>query len=134
MSVDTLLIMSLLIPAAGALLILVNGARPNLREACTLISAVLLFINVCMLYRSFSTGNSAQLTLFEPLPGLSISLAVEALGILFALIASFLWIVTSVYAIAYMRSNRESSQTRFYVCFARSMLVSLRTMCSSPIG
>ena len=37
---------------------------------------------------------------------------------LFALIASSLWIVNSIYSIGYMRANDEPRQTRFYVCFA----------------
>ena len=37
---------------------------------------------------------------------------------LFALIASGLWIVNSIYSIGYMRGNKETRQTRFYVCFA----------------
>jgi multicomponent Na+:H+ antiporter subunit D len=37
---------------------------------------------------------------------------------LFALIASFLWLITTVYAIGYMRSHEEQNQTRFYTCFA----------------
>jgi multicomponent Na+:H+ antiporter subunit D len=37
---------------------------------------------------------------------------------LFALVASTLWIVNSVYSIGYMRGNDEPRQTSFYVCFA----------------
>ena len=37
---------------------------------------------------------------------------------LFAVVASGLWIVNSVYSIGYMRANAEPHQTRFYVCFA----------------
>jgi multicomponent Na+:H+ antiporter subunit D len=37
---------------------------------------------------------------------------------LFALVASGLWIVTTAYAIGYMRAHDEENQTRFYVCFA----------------
>jgi multicomponent Na+:H+ antiporter subunit D len=37
---------------------------------------------------------------------------------LFALVASFLWIITTVYSIGYMRSHHEQNQTRFYSCFA----------------
>ena len=37
---------------------------------------------------------------------------------LFCLVASGLWIVTSVYSIGYMRANDEAHQTRYYVCFA----------------
>ncbi len=52
------------------------------------------------------------------MPGLDLALEVEPLGMLFALVASFLWIVTSIYSIGYMRAHGESHQTRFYVCFA----------------
>jgi len=51
-------------------------------------------------------------------PGLPIALALEPLGLLFALIASSLWIVTTVYAIGYMRGHGESDQTRFFTFFA----------------
>ena len=37
---------------------------------------------------------------------------------MFALVASFLWIVTTIYSIGYMRGHGESNQTRFYACFA----------------
>ena len=37
---------------------------------------------------------------------------------LFALVASSLWIVNSIYSIGYMRANNEPRQTSFYVCFA----------------
>jgi len=54
----------------------------------------------------------------EPLPGLAIRFEVEALGMLFALVASILWLVTSIYAIGYMRKHEEKNQTRFYAMFA----------------
>ena len=38
--------------------------------------------------------------------------------LLFALVASFLWIVTSLYSIGYMRGHHEENQTRFYFFFA----------------
>ncbi len=118
MNVQGLLLASLLIPASAAVLIVLAGRRPNLRESVTLSGAVLLFINVFMIYLSSAADRQITLALFEPLPGIQIALATEAAGILFALIASFLWILTSIYAIGYMRSNGESNQTRFYACFA----------------
>jgi multicomponent Na+:H+ antiporter subunit D len=55
---------------------------------------------------------------FEIVPGLELALAVEPLGLLFALVASSLWMVNSVYSIGYMRGNQETRQTGYYVCFA----------------
>ena len=52
------------------------------------------------------------------MPGLTIAFKVEPLGMLFALVASSLWIVNSIYSIGYMRANDEPRQTTFYVCFA----------------
>jgi multicomponent Na+:H+ antiporter subunit D len=40
---------------------------------------------------------------------------------LFALVASGLWIVNSLYSIGYMRANAEGHQTRFYACFALAL-------------
>ena len=51
-------------------------------------------------------------------PGLALAFKVEPLGMLFALVASTLWIVNSIYSIGYMRGNDEPRQTSYYVCFA----------------
>ena len=56
--------------------------------------------------------------LTEPLPGIAIAFEIEALGMLFALVAGLLWVVTSIYSIGYMRGNGEQNQTRYYICFA----------------
>ncbi|MEM7600500.1 MAG: monovalent cation/H+ antiporter subunit D family protein [Verrucomicrobiota bacterium] len=50
---------------------------------------------------------------------------VDALGITFALVASSLWILTSLYAVGYMRGLKEHSQTRFFAFFALSLSATL---------
>ena len=50
--------------------------------------------------------------------GMSIGFRIEPLGMLFACIASLLWLINSIYSIGYMRGNNEKNQTRFYICFA----------------
>jgi len=109
---------ALAVPAAGALLIGLAGRWPNLRETITLVTAVLLLGVVTQILSALLAGASPQATLLEMLPGLAIELRVEPLGMLFALVASGLWIVNSIYSIGYMRANQEAHQTRFYVCFA----------------
>jgi multicomponent Na+:H+ antiporter subunit D len=118
MSSNAVLAVALLLPIAGALLIAATGKWPNVREAVTLSTAGLLFLSVLTIYSNLQGGTRLSLVLVETLPGLPIALAVEPLGMLFALVASFLWIVTSLYAIGYMRSHGEQHQTRFYICFA----------------
>ena len=111
---------AILIPAAGALVLSQLGRWPNLRETVTLTAAGALFIDVLWITDLFSRGGGGGggLTLWEILPGLGLTFTVEPLGLIFALIASGLWLITSVYSIGYMRGHGESNQTRFYVCFA----------------
>ncbi|HAM47477.1 MAG TPA: cation:proton antiporter, partial [Alphaproteobacteria bacterium] len=118
MTPELALILSLAVPATGAFGIAVTGAYPNLREAVTLFTASTLFAVVLWLLQFHLDGGAATLTIVNLLPDLPIRFEVEPLGLVFALVASGLWIVTSVYSIGYMRGNDEANQTRFYVCFA----------------
>ena len=113
---QTALLLSILIPLAAAGPIGFFARTPNLREASTITASIITFICVLIVYGSLE--NSQQLTLIEPFPGVAIALKAEPLGMLFALMASFLWIVTSVYSIGYMRGHHEENQTRFYIFFA----------------
>lgn len=112
------ILLAMLIPLVGGLLILITGNRPNLREAVTLVTATTLFWNVFGIYQAWQAGTALELSLFDTVTGIPIAFKVEPLGMLFALIASFLWIVTSLYAIGYMRGHHEKNQTRFYFFFA----------------
>lgn len=119
LTATTAIQLSLLVPVAGALLIGLAGKWPNLRETVTLMTAITLFLLVIQVLLGLLNGEVVAVTLISDiLPGLSLALHTEPLSILFALLASGLWIVTSVYSIGYMRGNHEKHQTRFYVCFA----------------
>ncbi|MGH8760845.1 MAG: monovalent cation/H+ antiporter subunit D family protein [Burkholderiales bacterium] len=110
--------LAIAVPAAGALLIAIVGRWPNPRETVTLVTAGLLLAVVAEITPEVLAGARPSTMLLTMLPGLALELRVEPLGMLFALIASTLWIVNSIYSIGYMRANREAHQTRYYVCFA----------------
>ena len=114
-------LLAVLVPLIGTLFIGLFRSRPNLREASTLLTAGALFGLVLSLLPRIKAGELPGLVLAEPLPGLPICLEVEPLGLLFALVASSLWIVTSLYSIGYMRGHGEKNQTRFYIFFAISL-------------
>lgn len=116
---------ALAIPVVGAWLIALSGRRPNLREGITLTTAAMLLMCVLQLLPLVLQGTQPALVLFALLPGLEIAFKIEPLGMLFALIASGLWIVNSLYSIGYMRANQESKQTRFFVCFALAISATL---------
>ncbi|MCF6199450.1 MAG: monovalent cation/H+ antiporter subunit D family protein [Hyphomicrobiaceae bacterium] len=118
MSTTTLLLLVLLLPLLGAVGIIAARRFPNIREGVTLVTASLVAVLVVIMANRFMSGEVFALTVGEPLPGITIAFKVEALGMLFALVAGLLWIVTSIYAIGYMREHKEKNQTRFYTAFA----------------
>jgi len=115
---DIRLLLAVLVPLLGAGLVMATGRRPNLREACSLLAALVLFGLTVSLVPDVLAGRKLHYTLFQLLPGLSFSLRADALSMMFALAASFLWILTVFYAAGYMRSLEEHAQTRFNTCFA----------------
>ena len=114
---DAILI-AVLLPLVGAVLIALTGAMPNLRETVTLVTAALLLADVLTLVPAVLDGARPSVVLVQSLPAVPLAFVVEPLGMIFAIIASGLWIVTSIYSIGYMRGNDEHHQTRYYVCFA----------------
>ncbi|NNM05008.1 MAG: monovalent cation/H+ antiporter subunit D family protein [Gemmatimonadetes bacterium] len=118
MSGGLAVILAIVAPLVGGLFVLALGKRPNLRETASLLTAGALFAIVLTLFQPVMAGERPGIVLAEPLPGLPLALEVEPLGLLFALVASSLWIVTSLYSIGYMRGHHEKNQTRFYFFFA----------------
>ena len=126
MTEELLLLSVIVLPVAGALFIALAGERHrNLREVITLLTATLLFSAVLLLYLGLENNTHVVLEIVEPIAGLSLALNVEPLGLVFGLICSFLWIITSIYSIGYMRGNDEQNQTRFYACFALAIAASM---------
>ena len=115
-------LLAVLVPAAGALLIACAGERrANLREFWSVAAgAVMAALVACMIPEALA-GKSPQCTLLTILPGIELAFRADAFGLLFALGASLLWIVTSFYSIGYMRSLKEHAQTRYFVCFALAL-------------
>ena len=126
MSPDSAMLAAIGLPVLVALGIMVAGrVSDNLREAVTLIGAVALAWIVWGMLPELLAGARPAVTVTEVLPGISIAFRAEPLGMLFAALASSLWIVNSIYSIGYMRGNNESNQTRFYTCFALALAATM---------
>jgi multicomponent Na+:H+ antiporter subunit D len=115
----------MLVPLLGALGIALTGRSPNLRDSLMVSSAVLVFLCVLSLVPEVWAGGRPQATLITIMPGLSLAFEIEPLGMIFALVASGLWILTSIYAIGYMRGAEEKNQTRFYACFSIAIFAAI---------
>ena len=126
MSAQNAILVALALPLAGALAIALAGrVSANLRETVTLVTAGGLAYTVWQIVPEIMAGGRPGVTLAEVLPGISLAFTVEPLGMLFAALASSLWIINSIYSIGYMRGNAEKNQTRFYVMFAVSLAATM---------
>jgi len=122
---NALPLLAIAIPLAGALLIGLVGRWPNLRELVTVLTSVSLLGVVVQFIEPVLAPDFWTTSWLQPayeavqvLPGVPLAFKVEPLGLIYALIASGLWILNSLYSVGYMRGNREAHQTRFYICFA----------------
>ena len=134
MSPELLIQLSLGLPALAIVLVFLTGRMPNVREGCTLVVATILFLLNCRLASHVFSGERPSWNLGQlMMPGFDIAFTVEPLGMLFALVASGLWVLTTVYAIGYMRGHHEKNQTRFFACFAAAIFAAMAAAFSANL-
>ena len=109
------------IPLAGAVAVALAGRRPNLRESATFATGLALLAATASMWPAVAAGERPRFVVFEVSRILRVAFEVEPLGLLFATVASVLWLATSLFALGYMRALAEHAQTRFYTCFAVSL-------------
>lgn len=106
----------------AALLILFTGERRrNLREFWTFLASFIKLAIVASMIPAILQGKVIEWTLVELFPGVSFQFRVDGFGLFFALLASCLWMATSVYSVGYMRGLQSHAQTRFFFCFALAL-------------
>lgn len=133
MSPEIMIQLGMGLPLLTLALVGLTGKIPNLREACTLIISSCLFFVMCCLATIVFSGERPEWLLGEMMPGFNIAFKVEPLGMLFALVASGLWILTTIYAVGYMRGHNEKNQTRFFACFAVAIFAAIAAAFSANL-
>ncbi len=111
-------LLAVLAAAAGSFLVIITRDRRNLREFWSVAAGLGMFSIIASMVPWVLEGRQVIFRISTVVPGIEIKLAVDALGLLFGLTSSFLWIMTTFYSIGYMRSLDEHNQTRYYACFA----------------
>ena len=109
---------ALLISLFAAGLILLSSKRPNIRESWTLIAAIGKAIIVFSMLPEVLAGKVYETTPIYIAEGINLHFRADATGIMFASLASFLWVITSFYNIGYMRKLKEEHQTGYFASFA----------------
>ncbi|MDL2210214.1 monovalent cation/H+ antiporter subunit D family protein [Desulfovibrio sp. OttesenSCG-928-O18] len=113
--------------------ILAARGDENHREGVSFIAAALAFVSVLSLVPAILADQILEFTLFTILPGITVRFAVDGLGIIFALIATFLWGLATAYNVGYMRSLKEHAQTRYYFCFGIAIFGALGVAFSANV-
>lgn len=118
MDINFAILGCLLVPTLAMFGNMVLRNAPDVRDFFTLTCAGVTFACVLAILSEVGSGTSEACTLIEVLPAVTIAFSVEPLGLLFALVASGLWILTHIYGVGYMRGNKESHHARFFACFS----------------
>lgn len=111
-------LLAILVSLLAAIAIILSHRRPNLRETWSFIAASFKVIILVSLLPQVLTNNTVEASYIEILPGLSLRLKADLFGLIFALLAAILWLVTSLYSIGYMRHGHYRHQTSYFACFA----------------
>lgn len=130
--VDVRVLLAPAISLACAALVFAFGRSPFWRAFWSLGAAGLKLIVVLTMLPGSLAGVVYSYRLVQFTPGITLSFRADALGMFFALVSSTLWVLTTVYAIGYMKG--EKNLARFYgffalcvsstvgICFAENML------------
>ncbi|SDG00707.1 multicomponent Na+:H+ antiporter subunit D [Halorubrum xinjiangense] len=122
-------LLAVLVSFVAAFLIVASYRSPNVREGWTLVASLTKFGIVASMLPAVLAGRTFEWSLGAFLPGIGAPiefvLRADALGMLFAFLASGLWIITSFYSIGYMRGLDEPNQTRYFAAFAVSLAATM---------
>ncbi|MBN37284.1 MAG: cation:proton antiporter [Opitutae bacterium] len=114
--------LAFIIPLVGVIGIVWAGeGRKNLRETFTFIAAIAQASVVLSMVPEVLGGVNFEYNIWQVFTNVPLLLRVDGPGLLFACVASILWIATTLYAVGYMRGLHEHAQTRFYSFFAISL-------------
>ena len=119
---STAIYLSMVMPGIGVLINLFLRDQDNVRDLLTFFAAMGTFMAVLVILFNEGSGTSETFIAISIFSGLELAFNVEPLGLLFAILASGLWMITHIYGIGYMRGNCEKNHARFFACFCFAIL------------
>ena len=118
MSNSFLIILGIITPLFAALFSYVCRYNNNLRDSFGIIGGLITFVISLKIFHGIQNNELYQITFFTLFDGVDFAFKVSALGSIFSLVASSLWILASIYTIGYMRGAGEKNQTRFVIFYS----------------
>ena len=108
-----LILISSLIP--GILILLLDEAQAFLRNFLNLFGAIAKVALVGWVFVGYMQGETYAF-IYGLAPDLTFALKVDKMGLLFAALSSVLWLITTLYAIGYLKGGKH--QRRFFAFFS----------------
>ena len=103
---DTVSMMPLifvLVPTIAAILIMLTGDKsPNLREGWTIIAGVINLVLIFLVLPEIMSGMLIKTESYNLVKDVDFFLKIDTTGMVFAGLASVLWVFTSFYSIGYL--------------------------------
>lgn len=120
-----IIVLSSLIP--GIIIFLLPENRSGWRTAINLFGAGIKLVLVGILILGILNNGDAYETRIVLLPGIDLVLKADALSLLFIILSSTLWLVTTIYAIGYLEhgANRSRFFGFFSLCVSATMGIAL---------
>lgn len=116
---------AMLASLSGVALLGALGKVPRARDLIALAVAAAQLLCVLTMLPDVLAGHEISVTLLTFVPSVAIAFHVDALGLVFAITASALWLVTTVYAIGYLDATQSPARRRFHACFALTMTATM---------
>ncbi len=116
---SSLPLVACMVPAGGALVAGLLNKREKLRNAATVLTTAATFFILLMMIGpvikgiSFDGGHTTYLGIERAYGFLNLGFKVDPTALLIALTTSFLWLLSSIYAVSYM--SHEHARTRYAI-------------------
>ncbi|RJQ32706.1 MAG: monovalent cation/H+ antiporter subunit D family protein [Actinobacteria bacterium] len=107
----------------AGLLTAIWGNNTRLRNTFGTVGSVIAFASVAAMIPGALQGKIYSITLLKLFSGASISFRADSLGLLFATVSSFMWVIVNIYTIGYM--GHEEHKHRFFSFFAMAIFSAL---------
>lgn len=108
-----------IVPAVAAFLIMATGEKyPNLRESWTIIAGLINLVLIFLTLPRVLNGELISTEHYTLVKNVDFILKIDSAGMVFAALASLLWVFTSFYSIGYMRAEKKKNQNGYFASFA----------------
>jgi len=114
------LVLTLLIflPLINAFLLWILNPRLQVIKILTVTFSTLLFITSLFVFLNFENYLNYKYAPIQIFENIFLEFSFEPIGLIFMLVASSLWIISTFYSFGYMEKNKEKNLKRFYICFS----------------